>query len=81
VVLLHGLRDRTTDPDGSRALALEARAAGAEAAWLPVPGGDHAMLRHAPTWHSLTARSVAGLLGLGPLPPEVAAALSLPDGT
>ena len=76
VVLLHGDRDRMTDPEGSRALALQARAAGAEAAWLPVAGGDHTMLRRAGLWHSLTARSVAGLLELGPLPAAVTEALS-----
>lgn len=76
VVLLHGDRDRTTDPAGSRELALRARAAGAETAWLPISGGDHTMLRRAAEWHSLTARSVAGLLEAGPLPREVADAFS-----
>ena len=54
------------------------RAAGAQACHLVVPGGDHAMLRGAGTWHALTARLVAGLLRLGPLPPEVAGAMTAP---
>ena len=49
---------------------------GAETAWLPVTGGDHAMLRQAAKWHSLAARCVAGLLGTGPLPREVEDAFS-----
>lgn len=76
VVLLHGTRDRTTDPAASRDVARRARAAGAEAVWVPVSGGDHAMLRRASTWHSLTADSVAGLLESGPLPQVVREALS-----
>ncbi|MYX32164.1 MULTISPECIES: alpha/beta fold hydrolase [unclassified Streptomyces] len=78
LVLLHGDRDRVTDPAGSLTLADRARAAGAEACHLVVPGGDHAMLRGAGAWHDLTARLVAGLLRLGPLPPEVAGALTAP---
>ncbi|MGW3246845.1 alpha/beta hydrolase [Streptomyces sp. NPDC001070] len=78
LVLLHGDRDRVTDPAGSLTLADRARAAGALACHLMVPGGDHAMLRGAGTWHTLTARLVAGLLRLRPLPPEVADALTAP---
>lgn len=76
VVLLHGDRDRRTDPRTSRELAQRGRDAGARTAWVTVPGGGHMMLRHAAAWHSLTARAVAGLLELGPLPREVADGLS-----
>ena len=73
IVLVHGDRDRVTDPRGSWELAARARAAGAESCALRMPGGDHAMLRRAGAWHALTTRLVTGLLRLGPLPPTVAA--------
>ncbi|MFF1698172.1 alpha/beta hydrolase [Streptomyces sp. NPDC058257] len=72
VVLLHGDRDRTTDPRASLDFAARARAAGAEAATVLMDGSDHAMLRRAPAWHTLTGRTVAGLLGLSELPPVIA---------
>ncbi|WUL62683.1 alpha/beta fold hydrolase [Streptomyces sp. NBC_00344] len=75
IVLLHGDRDRTTDPRDSAGYAGRARAAGAEACALTICGGDHAMIRRARTWHGLTARTVSGLLGFAPLPDEVAHAL------
>ncbi|WTL22517.1 alpha/beta hydrolase [Streptomyces sp. NBC_01506] len=68
VVLVHGDRDRTTDPMGSRDVARRARAAGVDACAVVMPGGDHAMLRRAGQWHALTTELVSGLLGLGPLP-------------
>lgn len=71
VVLLHGDRDRRTDPRASAEFAARARAAGADARMLPMPGGDHAMLHRAGEWHALTTRLVTGLLGLTPLPPEL----------
>lgn len=75
LVLLHGESDRTTDPRASADFARRARAAGAEACTLLLPGGDHAMLRRATAWHTLTRDTVTGLLGLGPLPRSVAGAL------
>ncbi|WP_371793236.1 alpha/beta hydrolase [Streptomyces sp. NBC_01471] len=75
VVLLHGDRDRTTDPGGSADFVRRAREAGARACALTVTGGDHAMLRRPGIWHALTAGTVAGLLELGPLPRAVGKAL------
>ncbi|MEV2253521.1 alpha/beta fold hydrolase [Streptomyces sp. NPDC050147] len=72
VVLLHGDKDRTTDPRDSRDFASRAAAAGAEAATVVMHGSDHAMLRSAPAWHALTARTVAGFLGLAELPAVIA---------
>ncbi|WEV23926.1 alpha/beta fold hydrolase [Streptomyces sp. 71268] len=76
VVLLHGERDRITAPADSRRLTERARRAGADACTLLLPDGEHAMVRRAAAWHSLTTRVVSGLLGLAPLPPVVADALS-----
>ncbi|MFJ6699076.1 alpha/beta hydrolase [Streptomyces sp. NPDC091272] len=81
VVLLHGDRDRTTSPRGTRDLAARARRAGARSCVVNVEGSVHAMLRRATTWHALTARITAGLLGLVPLPTAVDEALRLPGDT
>ncbi|MET9554454.1 alpha/beta fold hydrolase [Streptomyces sp. NPDC006645] len=71
VVLVHGDRDRTTDPLGSRDVARRARAVGADACAVLMTGGDHAMLRRANEWHALTTGLVSGFLGLTPLPGPV----------
>ncbi|MEU2668867.1 alpha/beta hydrolase [Streptomyces sp. NPDC007164] len=87
VVLLHSTRDRITSPRASQRLTARARPAGARTCLVAIRRSDHAMLRRAGQWHALTARIVAGLLGLGPLPGPVGAALALPpdapavDGT
>ncbi|WP_428933854.1 alpha/beta hydrolase [Streptomyces sp. ACT015] len=65
VVVFHGDRDRITDPRASQALVERAAAAGARASATLVPGGDHAMLRHAGWWHRTAARAVTGLLSSG----------------
>lgn len=62
VVVLHGDRDRVTDPRASVAFVRRAQAAGARAYVSLVPGGDHAMLHHASRWHRSTASIVTGLL-------------------
>ncbi|GAA3148452.1 alpha/beta hydrolase [Streptomyces rectiviolaceus] len=80
VVLLHGDKDRTTDPRSSLDFAARAAAAGAEAAHVPMHGSGHAMLGRAAAWHDLTARAVAALLGLADLPPEIAGRFP-PTGT
>ncbi|MER5971351.1 alpha/beta hydrolase [Streptomyces sp. NPDC002055] len=80
VVLIHSDRDRITDPRGSLSFALRARAAGAEVCRLVVPGSDHAMLKRATDWHSITAQLTAGFLGAAELPPEVVSALASVDG-
>ncbi|MEE4491449.1 alpha/beta fold hydrolase [Streptomyces sp. NBC_00464] len=80
VVLVHGTRDRVTNPADSRALTERARKEGARTCLVTVEGGDHAMLRRAPAWHRLTTALVAGLLDRAPLPGPVAEALRLPPG-
>ncbi|MFI5756338.1 alpha/beta fold hydrolase [Streptomyces sp. NPDC051569] len=79
-VLLHGDRDRITDPRGSVELAARARDAGAEAGAVLLSGGDHAMLRRAATWHALATGSVAALLGMDPFPEPVRRALRPGNG-
>ncbi|MZD03543.1 alpha/beta fold hydrolase [Streptomyces sp. SID5785] len=62
LLVLHGDRDRVTDPGASVAFAERARAAGATADVRIVPGGDHAMLRDGASWHRAAARGVVTLL-------------------
>jgi dienelactone hydrolase len=81
LVFAHAGADRITSPAESLRLAVRARTAGAEVCRFTLEGGDHAMLRQAGLWHALTARAVGGLLGLTPLPPEVASAFALPGGS
>ncbi|MFF9346825.1 serine aminopeptidase domain-containing protein [Streptomyces sp. NPDC014734] len=79
VILIHSTRDRITSPRESQSFTGRARRAGARACLVAIRGSDHAMLRRAGAWHTLTARIVAGLLGAGPLPVEIAAAFRLPQ--
>ncbi|MFS8198277.1 alpha/beta fold hydrolase [Streptomyces sp. CWNU-52B] len=62
VVVLHGDRDRVTDPRLSMTLVRRARAAGARAAFVGVAGGDHAMLRHGGDWHRAVASTTVEML-------------------
>ncbi|MFC9327020.1 alpha/beta hydrolase [Kitasatospora sp. NPDC057015] len=77
VLMLHGDRDRVTAPADTRLFAARARAAGAQVCGYTVTDSGHTLLRRAGDWHRATARLTAGLLGLRPLPDEVAAALAL----
>ncbi|MFC9681541.1 alpha/beta fold hydrolase [Streptomyces sp. NPDC056948] len=62
VVVIHGDRDRVTEPGASVAFVDRARAAGARADVRLVPGGDHAMLRGDTNWHRVAASTAVGML-------------------
>ncbi|MEU9056739.1 alpha/beta fold hydrolase [Streptomyces sp. NPDC048384] len=62
VIVLHGDRDRVTDPDASASFVSRARAAGARAELKIMAGGGHAMLRRSGHWHRTAASTVVGLL-------------------
>ncbi|WP_314409376.1 alpha/beta hydrolase [Streptomyces sp. DSM 40484] len=62
VVVLHGDRDRVTDPRLSKAFVHRARAAGARATFVEMAGGDHAMLRNAGDWHRTAVSTVLELV-------------------
>ncbi|MFI6376869.1 alpha/beta fold hydrolase [Streptomyces sp. NPDC050546] len=62
VVVIHGDRDRVTEPGASVAFVDRARAAGARADVRLVPGGDHAMLRGDTDWHRVAAATAVGML-------------------
>lgn len=65
VVVLHGDRDRVTDPGESAGYVRRARRAGARAGLVLVRGGDHAMLRRSGDWHRAIAAVVSQLLEPG----------------
>ncbi|MFJ6070590.1 alpha/beta fold hydrolase [Streptomyces sp. NPDC093065] len=70
VLLLHGDRDRVTDPAESVAYVSRARAAGARAGMLLMADGDHAMLRHHARWHRTATAAVAHLIAPKAAPSE-----------
>lgn len=62
LALLHDARDRITDYQGSRDFSERARQAGADAQFLTMSRGRHAMLRDAGRWHRTTARLTHAML-------------------
>lgn len=84
LVFAHATGDRVTSPAESLQMAVDARAAGAQVARYELPGGDHAMLRRMRVWHDLATCAAGAVLGLGPVPAEMASAFARrpgqPDG-
>jgi hypothetical protein len=78
VMLVHGSRDRVTDPAGSLHLGRRARGTASRIARFEVAGAGHAMLERLPLWQSLTRRFVLGALGLEPMDERIAGAFALP---
>lgn len=78
VMLVHGSRDRITDPAGSLDLGRRAHGTAGRIARFEVARAGHAMLERLPLWHSLTRRFVLGALGLEPMDERIAAAFALP---
>ncbi|MFJ9348205.1 alpha/beta fold hydrolase [Streptomyces sp. NPDC101237] len=62
ILVLHGDRDRVTEPAGSQGYVRRARAAGAQAGMVLLKGGDHAMLRRSQDWHRASAAAIRRLL-------------------
>ena len=65
LVVLHGDRDRWTDPRASR-VYVEQAATFTRAARIEMVGEGHSMLRRASLWHALAAGSVLAELGFTP---------------
>ena len=61
-LLMHGSRDRITDPARTANLAQRFTAARVDVRHDVVDGGDHAMLRHAGRWHDTVAVFVSEAL-------------------
>ena len=62
VLLVHGTKDRITDPRRTAALAKRWSAAGVDVCHVVVAGGDHPMLRQASRWHDTVADLVSEAL-------------------
>ena len=76
-VIAHGTGDRMTSAPLSLEYARRLRAAGGRVARFEIPDAKHAMLDRPRLWRRLAISSALGLVGAGPLPPAVAAALEL----
>jgi alpha-beta hydrolase superfamily lysophospholipase len=67
VLVVHGDRDRITNPANSARWTQQARAVAASAAYVRVSGERHAMLHRAGLWHALaTSYVLATLFGVPP---------------
>lgn len=82
VLIVHGDRDRYTDPRQSYAYAVRAKRVTDRTARVELPGAGHYMLRRARVWHALVRRFAVGALGIEPFDPLIANALRqpAPDG-
>ncbi len=78
IMLVHGARDRVTDPAGSLELGRRARGTAARIARFEVARAGHTMLERLPLWQSLTRRFVLGALGLEPMDERLTTAFALP---
>ncbi|MGR8012143.1 alpha/beta hydrolase [Streptomyces hypolithicus] len=73
VFVLHDEQDRMTDARAAWGFVRGSAAAGADACGIAMPTGGHTMLRGAADWHRITTALATGVLGIGALPPAVAA--------
>jgi predicted esterase len=78
VMLAHGLRDRITDPERSRAWAELAYPVADRLCRFEVAGAGHAMLERFGLWQRLVRRFALGSLALAPLGDELTAAFEAP---
>lgn len=78
VLIAHGDRERWTDPAASFAYAARAKERGVRICRFDMPGAGHFMIRHAERWEALASRFLRGELGVEPVDPEIANALSQP---
>jgi alpha-beta hydrolase superfamily lysophospholipase len=62
VLLMHGTKDRLTDPRRTAALASRFTAAGVDVRHVQIDGGDHPMLRQANRWHDTVTDFVIEVL-------------------
>jgi pimeloyl-ACP methyl ester carboxylesterase len=82
VLILHGDRERFTDPRASYEYAVRAKRVTDRVARFELPGAGHYMLARAADWHRLVLRFMLGVTGLAPEDRAIAnaAAQSAPNG-
>jgi pimeloyl-ACP methyl ester carboxylesterase len=78
VLIAHGDRDRTTDPALSYRYAERAKEVTDSVARFDVRGESHALLFRYREWTRLVRRFTLGVLGITPMPPDIAEALAKP---
>jgi pimeloyl-ACP methyl ester carboxylesterase len=69
VLVIHGARDRHTDPMMSYRFAMGARRIGARIGRVELPRATHVLLRQWPAWTALTTDFLVGVLIAGRLDP------------
>jgi predicted alpha/beta-hydrolase family hydrolase len=78
VLIVHGDRERYTDPRESYDYALRAKRRGVRICRFDVHGAGHFMISRAGDWHRIVLRFTLGVLGIEPLDPVIANALREP---
>jgi pimeloyl-ACP methyl ester carboxylesterase len=81
VVIMHGERDRITDPARSLEFAERAHPVAARLARFELRSTGHTMLQRLPAWQSLARGFTLRTLGLHPIDDQLAAAFALPAGS
>jgi dienelactone hydrolase len=77
-LLIHGDRDRLTDPARTLAFARAAAELADRLAFVELRGAEHKLLRRSRTWHDLVRRFTVGETGAGPRDPEIEGWFALP---
>ena len=77
-LLLHGDRDRLTDPARTLAFARSATELTDRLAFVELHGGEHKLIRRSRTWHDLVRRFTVGETGAGPRDAEIEGWFALP---
>jgi alpha-beta hydrolase superfamily lysophospholipase len=77
-LLLHGDRDRVTDPARTLAFARTAAELSDRLAFVELHGAEHRLIRRSRTWHDLVRRFTVGETGAGPRDPEIEGWFTLP---
>lgn len=77
-LLIHGDRDRLTDPARTLSFARAAAALSQRIAFVELRGGEHKLLRRSGRWHDLVRRFTVGESGAGPRDPEIEGWFALP---
>jgi predicted alpha/beta-hydrolase family hydrolase len=78
VLIVHGDRERYTDPRESYAYAVRAKQVAVRTARFELPGAGHYMLARSRDWHSLVRRFVLGVLSIEPEDLVIANAMRQP---
>jgi dienelactone hydrolase len=78
-LLIHGDRDRLTDPARTLAFARAGARLTHRLAYVELLGGEHKLLRRSATWHDLVRRFTVGETGTGPRDAEIEHWFALPE--